>query len=227
MSQKPRKVSLLKTRYEENPYANEDGFSVPIRRKSEVLQTRAPAAVVVGDERITAAEIRSIRTVDSDQFVKLFVAELDRFFDLTPTALRIATILIRDVGKIRVGNGDQVYINESVITTTVKENGLKPPSPASYYRAMEELISKGFIAPSTKPGLFFINPAIFFNGDRVKFVKEIRKQKMTKLERLEDAGQQRLPLDGDQSQIENKEPQQKERDIWDELNSITEEKAST
>ena len=33
---------------------------------------------------------------------------------------------------------------------------------------------KGFIAESTNPNLYWINPALFFNGDRVRFVKEYR-----------------------------------------------------
>ena len=34
-------------------------------------------------------------------------------------------------------------------------------SPASFYRAIDELISKGIIARSTLPHMFWINPAIF------------------------------------------------------------------
>ena len=72
-----KKPSLLKTRYAENPFINGDSFSVPLKKKAEVIQTEGPAAVTVGDERIAIAQIRRITTVDSDPFVKLFVAELD------------------------------------------------------------------------------------------------------------------------------------------------------
>lgn len=189
------RVSLIKRRYAENPFATEDGFRVPIRNKSEVIQTDGPAAVTVGDEQIAVAQIRRITTVDSDPFVKLFTAELNRFFDLTPTALRIVTVLIQDIGKIRLGEGDQVYLTEKSLAETLQSHGLKAPSSATYYRAMEELIEKGFVAPSTNPPLFFINPAIFFNGDRVRFVTEIKRKKMTRQEQLEKQGQQALPLD--------------------------------
>jgi hypothetical protein len=190
------RVSLIRQRYAENPFANEEGFRVPIRNKSEIIQTDGPAAVVVGNEQIAVAQIRKITTVDSDPFVKLFTAELNRFFDLTPTALRIVTVLIQDIGKIRLGQGDQVYLTEKSLAETLESHGMKPPSSATYYRSMEELIEKGFIAPTTNPPLFFINPAIFFNGDRVRFVTEIRRKKMSRQEQLEMAGQQALPLDG-------------------------------
>lgn len=191
------KVSLIKQRYAENPFVAEEGFQVPLRTKTEVIQTDAPAALKVGDEQIAVAQIRRITTVDSDPFVKLFTAELNRFFDLTPTALRIVTVLIQDIGKIRLGEGDQVYLTEKSVTETLQGHGMKAPSGATYYRAMEELISKGFIAPTTNPPLFFINPAIFFNGDRVRFVTEIRRKKMTRQDQLEQAGQKALPLNSD------------------------------
>ena len=47
-----KKPSLLKTRYAENPFINGDSFSVPLKKKAEVIQTEGPAAVTVGDERL-------------------------------------------------------------------------------------------------------------------------------------------------------------------------------
>ena len=190
--------SLIKRRYAENPFATAEGFRVPVKNRTEVIQTDGPAAVTVGQEQIAIAQIRRITTVDGEPFVKLFTAELNRFFDLSPTALRIVTVLIQDIGKIRLGDGDQVYITEKSIGDTLTEHGLAAPSSATYYRAMEELIGKGFVAPSTNAPLYFINPAIFFNGDRVRFVTEIRRKKLSAQERLEQAGQAALPFDHDQ-----------------------------
>lgn len=187
--------SLIKQRYDENPFATDEGFRIPMRNKSEIIQTDGPAAVTVGEEKIAVAQIRKITTVDAEPFVKVFTEQLDRFFDLTPTALRIVTVLLQDIGKIRLGDGDQVYITEKSIGDTLTQHGLTPPSSATYYRAMEELILKGFVAPSANPPLFYINPAIFFNGDRVRFVTEIRKKKMSSQEKLEQAGQAALPLE--------------------------------
>jgi len=187
--------SVLKYRYSENPFASEDGFKIPVRNKSEVIQTDGPASVNVGDEKIAVAQIRKITTVDSERFVKLFTDQLDRFFDLTPTTLRIVTVLLQTIGKIRIGDGDQVYLTEKSIGDALREHGLNAPSSASYYRSMEELITKGFIAPSEDTPLYYINPAIFFNGDRMRFVTEIRRKRMTKSEQLESAGQKALPLE--------------------------------
>lgn len=187
--------SRIKQRFSENPFTAEGGFSVPIKNKSVIIQTDGPAAVMVGTEQIAVAQIRRITTVDSEPFVKLFTAELNRFFDLSPSALRIVTVLIQDIGKIRLGDGDQVYITDKSIGDTLTERGLDAPSSATYYRVMDELISKGFIAPTTNPPLYYINPAIFFNGDRVRFVTELRRKKLSAREKLEASGQAALPLD--------------------------------
>ncbi|MDK7255130.1 hypothetical protein QP437_09695, partial [Haemophilus sp. UMB1048] len=47
-------------------------------------------------------------------------------------------------------------------------------SKAVYYRGLKELLEKKMIAKSVKKYIFYINPAIVFNGDRARFVKEIR-----------------------------------------------------
>jgi hypothetical protein len=41
-------------------------------------------------------------------------------------------------------------------------------------------------------GSFWINPTLFFKGDRVAFITEYRRKKETEQDRLEQEGQQRL-----------------------------------
>lgn len=47
-------------------------------------------------------------------------------------------------------------------------------SEKTFNRGLRELLDKGFIAPKT-PGLFWVNPALFFKGDRVRFVREYKR----------------------------------------------------
>ena len=68
------------------------------------------------------------------------------------------TVLIQSIGKLRVGDGDQVFINERAISDTLMQHGLPAPSSATYYRVIEELIAKGFIAPSENTHLFSSTP---------------------------------------------------------------------
>jgi hypothetical protein len=42
----------------------------------------------------------------------------------------------------------------------------------TFYRGLQELLTLEFIAHSSIPNKFWINPHLFFNGNRVKFITE-------------------------------------------------------
>ena len=46
-----------------------------------------------------------------------------------------------------------------------------------FYRGIKELVEKKIIAKSVDKIVFYINPAVFFNGDRARFVTEVIKKK--------------------------------------------------
>ena len=66
-------------------------------------------------------------------------------------------------------------------------------SEYTFKRELRELIDKSFLYPKDSAS-FWTNPALFFKGDRVLFIKEYRRQRRdpTPQEELERRGQQRL-----------------------------------
>jgi Firmicute plasmid replication protein (RepL). len=48
-------------------------------------------------------------------------------------------------------------------------------SEKTFQRGLKELLAKGFIAAKTASS-FWVNPALFFKGDRVMFIKEYRRR---------------------------------------------------
>ena len=64
-------------------------------------------------------------------------------------------------------------------------------SEYTFKRGLRELLDKGFLYPKT-PVSFWVNPALFFKGDRVLFIKEYRRKKPTENDGLEARGQDRL-----------------------------------
>ena len=117
------------------------------------------------------AEIVSVHRVDNEQFVKIFTSNLKQFFNLKPTTYRMVQVLLHQLGRAR--DRDTVYLNVSVAEQYFISTDQNPISKASYYNAMRELIQKGS-SQRANPNLYWINPALFFNGDRVRFVKEYR-----------------------------------------------------
>lgn len=168
-----------KKRYEENPFVG-PYFTVPKRPKAAKMDVEAEMYLTTtGGEILAGAELRKVSLVDSDQFVKVFTSRLRVFFDLTSRTLKLLEVVMAEYARVPPG-ADQVYLNAAVFEAYFAKQGRPAPSRATYKRALDEMVTKGFIAYSTRPGLFFINPAIFFNGDRVRFVEEVRRKRATK-----------------------------------------------
>lgn len=127
------------------------------------------------------AEIVQQVQVDSEQFVKLYTADLKKFFSLTPKSQRILQIVLLQVQKHK--DADSIMLNVPVMVDFFETRNENPPARQTFYLAVEEMISKGFLARSAfSSDMFYINPAIFFNGDRVRLVKEyqiIRQQELS------------------------------------------------
>lgn len=189
--------SILRKKYKENPFVQDGTFSVPMRSKTDVLETAGPMVLTDSNtgEAIDVAEIRRRKTVDTDKFVKLFVSHLHAFFDLKPGTIKLMTALIDELSQARYMNGDTIYLNYARVVEYFERHQTKPPAKGTFFSAMAEMTEKGFVAPSVDQNLWFVNPAIFFNGDRVKFVTELRRKRTSKTEQLEAEGQQRLEID--------------------------------
>ena len=188
-------TSILQTKYAENPLTADGVFAVPIKQKgTEILETAGPLALADGStgETIDVAQIKRVKAVDSDVFIKFFVRHLDAFFDLKPGTVRLLTAVLNEMGNTRYINGDSIYLNYGRVCEYFDKYGAKKPAKGTFFSAMAELTEKGFLAPSVDTNVWFINPAVIFNGDRVRFVTELRKKKVSKSKKLEDAGQMTL-----------------------------------
>lgn len=199
------RAGLIKQRYEKNPFVGHGGFVVPTKNRRETLQTMGPASVQVDGQKIDVAQIVRVRQVDAEKFVKVFVAELSMFYDLNQTSIRLLTVLLKVLSDPQYINADKVVLTEGIAKQTMKEHGQKPLSSASYYRAVNELIAAGFIAPSTTPPLYYINPAVLFNGDRVRFITELHRERALSSEqnRISQKQTPSLPYDPETGEIIN------------------------
>jgi hypothetical protein len=62
-----------------------------------------------------------------------------------------------------------MYINFAAI----KEDFAYPRSKTSFMNGMGELLQKGFFAPvESRENLYWVNPHLFYKGDRMRIVKE-------------------------------------------------------
>lgn len=120
------------------------------------------------------AEISKVYEVDSDVFVKVFTRYLNVFFDISKNAQRLFEVVLYEVGK--KPNEDLIYLHPISAERYHRQTRGGGYSQASFYRALDELIEKGIIARSADgPNLYWINGRVFWNGDRVRFVTELRR----------------------------------------------------
>jgi len=154
-------------KYETSPFL--DGLAIKTRgRKVTVARGTTLVDMATGEiEGIT--EIAQVVEVDEGQFVKLFTKDLAIWFDFTKSGMRVFGALLTVVQATAIGR-DLVYFDHA--SEGAKRFNL---SRAVFYRGIDELLEKGFIARHRSAGWYFTNPALFFNGDRARFVKEYRK----------------------------------------------------
>lgn len=103
---------------------------------------------------------------DNEQFSKLFLNNIQSFFDLGKTAIKVFCYIQT---KLKPNSDTFIfYLDECKEYTNL--------SSASVYKGLAELVKNEFIARGKKDIVYYINPMIFFNGDRVVFAKAIRKK---------------------------------------------------
>lgn len=157
--------------YRANPFTD---LTVVRTRKRSLTVDRGTAilAAKTGDEEATTT-IAQVKEVDDERFVKLFGSAIRSYFDLTSAGQKVFSLLLLAVQGSP--NADKVYINPATAVEQASNLG-KTLSTAVYHRGMKELVEKQIVAHSVQPGWVFINPSIIFNGDRARFMLELRRK---------------------------------------------------
>ena len=161
----------------ENPFI--EPRAIPIRRRTRRVTTvrGGDIAFVKVDASNGVLTVSQELERDEQEFVKLFRAGLEEAFDLTPTGRKVLQLVLRACDESPMGS-DRIYLH------FMEGDGPSPISRQTWLRGLKELVLKQFIAPvKDKPNLFWINPHLFFKGDRVRLVKEFIKRKNEELSR--------------------------------------------
>ncbi len=155
-----------------------NGTPIPDRQKTEVKIGKKTVKVAGGrhvssdGESIEHSGIHIVKNVDENEFLKIYTKNIKAIFDLKPTAQRVLQYLMTELQK--TPNADAIYLAWVGADIYFSEHDIQV-SRASFHRALSELIQKGFLAESTRPNMFWFNPNLFFNGNRLSFIYEYRK----------------------------------------------------
>jgi hypothetical protein len=134
---------------------------------------------------------------DDAEFVKVFAAGVKAIYDLTKTASRVFQVVLDQYQREPMRNGfaDSLYLAWFDGGLDGQSVGM---SESTFNRGLRELVDKGFVYPRS-PSVFWVNPSMFFKGDRVLFIKEYRRKAASAdqagRDELEAKGQLRLTED--------------------------------
>lgn len=112
--------------------------------------------------------IRQIE-VDEEQFTKLYLSNFSAFFDLKSQSIKVFGYIMSCL----LPNKDFFYFDRE---DCMEYTGYK--SDKSIYLGLADLLNNDIIARGKSDTMYYINPMLFFNGNRITFAKTyIKKQK--------------------------------------------------
>ena len=155
----------------ENPYMQ----SVEIQTKYKTVRTRAARRDLMDPETgevVGASIIHTIEERDEEHFVKVFAEGVRAAFDLTKTGARVFQAVLMEYQKAKMTGGFCDSVNLIWFDDGLNGHALDM-SDRTFHNGLKELIEKGFLKPKL-PNQFWVNPALFFKGDRVAFMREYR-----------------------------------------------------
>lgn len=160
--------------WSENPFWF--GFQMETRKKRAKLETADPKMLVgmTTGTKEGVSEISRVYEIDSEAFVKVYTRFMHIFFDTSKNAQKLFEVIMWKVGNDK--ENDCIYLHHKEANAYHKRARGTGYSSSSFYRAVDELIGKGIVARSALPHQFWINPAIFWNGDRLRFITEFKRQ---------------------------------------------------
>lgn len=183
-----RRVRKIRVKHDTNPFLRDVVANLGDRRVA--VTTHADLTVVdnsTGELSDARGHITKMIAADREGFVKLYTAQIDAFFELSKPGRELVKYLI--YMHQQDANRHLFYLHP----TQALQEGFTI-GKTTWYDGISDLENKKIIAASKLPNMFFLNPAVFFNGDRTRLVIEVRKirKKEDRQAELEARGQRRL-----------------------------------
>lgn len=170
-----------------------EGFTVNAKRK-QVRTGGVKDMIDLKTGEVNQAVIIEDQELDEIHFVKVFTAGIRAAFNLSLTGSRVfqAILEVYQLEPMSGGFADSIYLH-------FFDGGLSGRkldiSDRTFRRGLVELLNNGFLFPRGE-NLYWVNPNLFFRGDRATFIRTYRRRVIASDEtargHLEQLGQTRL-----------------------------------
>lgn len=119
--------------------------------------------------------IKVVEERDDAEFVKVFAEGVKASFGLSRTGARVFQAVLDAYQREAMTGGFADSVRLYWFGDGLDGRAIDM-SEKTFQRGLKELLQKKFLAARTQE-LFWVNPGLFFKGDRVAFVKEYRRRK--------------------------------------------------
>ena len=189
---KVSKQKLLRIRdLKLSPYTNPLIEPQTIETKRRVVRSARGGDLVdpLTGEVSAVAMIHAVEEKDDAEFVKVFAAGVKAAYGLTRTAGRVFQAVLSEYQRTPMKGGfadavDLFWFGGGLCGRDIEM------SEATFNRGLRELLTQQFLYPRS-PSSYWVNPALFFKGNRVAFIREYRRRSAGQ-DDAEDTAQQRL-----------------------------------
>lgn len=156
-----KKITVFE-QYDENPFL-EELLTIDVSNRRRILAGKDPNSVVNSDGELVGTQVFAVHEkVDTEQFTKLYHKGVVELFKLSKAGIKVfgyfttitkphKALIIFDIDDCKEFTG---YATNKPIM-----------------KGLAELLENKFIARTSKHYKYYINPTMFFNGNRIAFVK--------------------------------------------------------
>lgn len=166
---KPRLKKLKE--YDTNPFIKNLNVPITPKMQSFVSKDKAIINTTTGEIDDDVLLTGKRKFVDGEDFVKIFVKEMETIFDLNKSSQKVFTYMLS-----KIKYDDHFIFN---MKECLEKTGYKSRTPI--FNSLLELIQKKFIAKTQNQFVYWINPKLFYKGDRLVVIREYRKAKQDQI----------------------------------------------
>lgn len=158
-----------------SPYTNPLAELATVKTKNRMVRSgRAEMLANLDTGEVTHASIlHEVNQVDEAHFVKIFAAGVTAMFSLSRTAQKVFNLVLKryQASEMPGGYADTIELFWFDNKLDGESIGI---TEQTFKKGLRELIDKQFLHARITHS-YWINPNLFFKGDRVLFIREYRK----------------------------------------------------
>jgi len=166
-----------------NPFLDDTLQHIEKGEKTLLFGQKNPDLIIDSDSQVKGHSLFARKiSVDKARFMKVFMSGLSNWFDLSKAGIKVFAYV-----------ANQVEPNRDTFMFSLERckhfTGYR--SDKMVFSGLAELAENKFIARGENPFVYYINPTVFFNGDRLTFVEQYEVEQPAELKE----GQIQQPAD--------------------------------